>query len=176
MLLTISGDAKSGWTPGEPTELLGGPFIKAYPTFSPDGRWLAYVIVQGQPQVYVQPYPGPGNRLQVSSAGGVVPLWSPTRPELYYATSSGAIQMMMVRYRVDGGTFRAERPQPLFTERFAPNAPINSFGPGFDLHPDGERFVVAPAVGDGDTESRVVFVFNVFDEARRLTSASSSAR
>jgi hypothetical protein len=84
--------------------------------------------------------------------------------------------MMMVRYRVDGGTFRAERPQPLFTERFAPNAPINSFGPGFDLHPDGERFVVAPAVGDGDTESRVVFVFNVFDEARRLTSASSSAR
>jgi serine/threonine-protein kinase len=179
MLLTVSEDGKGGWTPGEPAQFLGGPGIKAFPTFSPDGRWIAYNIVQKTPQVYVQPFPGPGNRLQVSSDGGVVPLWSRTRPELYYATVGGTSQqMMVVRYKVDGGRFTAERPQLLFNERFSANAPVNSFGPGFDLHPDGERFVVAPAGGDADSagDTRVVFIFNAFDEARRLTATSASSR
>jgi Tol biopolymer transport system component len=171
MLLTIAGDEKAGWTVSEPTEFLGGPFLKSFPTFSPDGKWIAYALMQGMPQIYVQPFPGPGSRLQVSSESAVVPLWSRTRPELYFSSAADEIQQMwVVRYKTEGDRFNADRPQLLFTERFSANAPVNAFGPGFDLHPDGERFAVAPAIrpADSSTESRLVFVFNAFDEARRL--------
>jgi Tol biopolymer transport system component len=39
---------------------------------SPDGRWLAFVANNsGAFEVYVQPFPGPGSRLQVSSKGAI---------------------------------------------------------------------------------------------------------
>ena len=41
---------------------------------SPDGRWLAYVADEtGTGEVYVQPFPGPGGRFQISMGGGSVP-------------------------------------------------------------------------------------------------------
>ena len=51
------------------------PFLKGVasehsPTFSPDGRWLAYVSDEsGRAEVYVRPYPQ-GERLAVSTGGG----------------------------------------------------------------------------------------------------------
>ena len=46
------------------------------PEFSPDGRWLAYVSNQsGRNEVYVQPYPGPGERHLISTSGGEQPAW-----------------------------------------------------------------------------------------------------
>ena len=40
--------------------------------FSPDGRWLAYASDEsGRSEVYVQPFPGPGSKSRVSTAGGV---------------------------------------------------------------------------------------------------------
>lgn len=179
MMLPIEGDAKSGWKPGEPTEFLGGPFIKAFPTFSPDGRWIAYVTLESKrPQVYVQPFPGPGSRWQVSSDSGNVPIWSRTRRELYYTTVGAQTpQMMVVRYTLDGDVFNAGTPEPLSAGQFSANGPVFSYGPGFDLHPDGERFVVAPAATPTDAgDARVVFMFNAFDEIRRLTAASPSSR
>ncbi len=55
------------------------------PEFSPDGRWLAYVSNQsGRSEVYVQPYPGPGERHLISTNGGVQPAWSGNGRELFY--------------------------------------------------------------------------------------------
>ncbi|HET6142542.1 MAG TPA: TIR domain-containing protein, partial [Candidatus Acidoferrales bacterium] len=43
------------------------PFNEGGPTFSPDGHWLAYVSNEsGRPEVYVQPFPGPGGKWQIS--------------------------------------------------------------------------------------------------------------
>jgi hypothetical protein len=41
------------------------------------------------------------------------------------------------------------------------------------LHPDGNRVVVAPVSESpaGDTQDKVVFVFDFFDELRRLAPA-----
>jgi Tol biopolymer transport system component len=53
------------------------PFNEQYPDLSPDGRWLAYASNQsGRVEVYVQPYPGPGARQQISVDGGTAPVWS----------------------------------------------------------------------------------------------------
>ena len=70
---------------------------------------------------------------------------------------------MVTSYATSGGSFRAEKPRLLSDARFAPRA----VGPSFDLHPDGDRFVLAAA----DTQSRlnhVTLIFNFFDELRRV--------
>ena len=55
------------------------------PEFSPDGRWLAYVSNQsGRSEVYVQPYPGPGERHLISTNGGEQPAWGGNGRELFY--------------------------------------------------------------------------------------------
>jgi serine/threonine protein kinase/Tol biopolymer transport system component len=53
--------------------------------FSPDGRWLAYVSNEtGRYEVYVRPFPGPGEKQQVSIGGGIFPIWSHDGRELFY--------------------------------------------------------------------------------------------
>jgi dipeptidyl aminopeptidase/acylaminoacyl peptidase len=48
------------------TSFLATPATEGAPRFSPDGRWLAYVSDEsGRPEVYVQPYPGPGGKWQI---------------------------------------------------------------------------------------------------------------
>ena len=50
------------------------PFTEGAATFSPDGRWLAYVSNEtGRPEIYVQPYPGPGGKWQISIDRGTEP-------------------------------------------------------------------------------------------------------
>ncbi len=47
----------------EPRPFVQTRFGEQYATFSPDGRWLAYTSDESdRPEVYVQPYPGPGAR------------------------------------------------------------------------------------------------------------------
>jgi eukaryotic-like serine/threonine-protein kinase len=55
------------------------------PQFSPDGQWLAYGSTEsGREEVYVQPFPGPGRRVLISTDGGTEPRWSRNGRELFY--------------------------------------------------------------------------------------------
>ena len=67
-----------------PIPFLMSPFDESSPTFSPDGRFLAYVSDEnGSNEVYVQSYPGPGSRWLISADGGDDPVWSPNGRELF---------------------------------------------------------------------------------------------
>ena len=153
------------------TTLVGGPFLKAFAVFSPDGHWLAYTANEsGRFEIYVQPFPGPGARVQVSSGGGNRAMWSATGKEIFYSAVSGQEHMMVVPYSIAGATFIPEKPRQWSEASFSGVPPIAYYGPGFDLHPDGKRFVVAPVapeVGNTKPQSQLVFVFNFFDELRR---------
>ena len=47
------------------------PFSETEPEFSPDGRWVAYQSNEsGRYEIFVQAYPGPGGKTQISSDGG----------------------------------------------------------------------------------------------------------
>jgi Tol biopolymer transport system component len=170
MILPMEGDDASGWKPGQPTVFLNTPSAEREPMFSPDGQWLAYHSNEsGRNEVYVRPFPGPGGRLQISTGGGTYPTWSRTKHELFYGLTG---QIMVAPFAVAGDSFRAEKARLWSDGRYLERAGNR----GFDLHPDGERFAVAfaPAAQtpSGTKQDKVVFMFNFFDELRRIAPAT----
>jgi serine/threonine-protein kinase len=161
MTLAASGDAKSGWKFGEPTPFLNGPFLEQDASFSPDGRWLAYVCNEsGNQEIYVQPFPGPGGRWQISAGGGASPRWSRSN-ELVYRAPDGRI--MVVTYTVTGDSFVPSAPKLWSPGQFLTRGPNTTF----DLHPDGKRVAVLKSTGVNTAPiNKVTFFFNFFDDLR----------
>jgi hypothetical protein len=174
MIIMIEGDEASGWKPGKPT-LFQKNAVR--PAFSPDGRWLAYQFNPNQTEsseIFVQSFQNSGNRWQVSSGGGQEPVWSRTRNELLFGRLDPrslllGYQLMVARYTIAGNSLQFEKPQP-----WAAAHVVKRGGGSFDLHPDGERVVFAPVhqtIGS-PTRDKIVFIFNFFDELRRLAPAT----
>jgi serine/threonine-protein kinase len=161
MILPMEGNESLGWKSGKPVPFLNTPATETDPMFSPDGRWIAYSSPEsGTLDVYVRPFPGPGGKWQISSGGGQLPTWSRTRNEMFYRSFDNRI--MEVSYTVQGNSFKAEKPK-IWSDRVL--IPRHRF----DLHPDGNRFAVA--LGDAGVQApadKVVFVFNFFEELRRI--------
>lgn len=63
----------------------------------------------GQNEVYVQPFPGPGPKRQISTGGGEEPTWSHSGRELFYRLG-GRMMAVPVRSEAD---IVAERPKLL---------------------------------------------------------------
>jgi serine/threonine protein kinase/Tol biopolymer transport system component len=159
-IMPIEGDEASGWRPGKPSAFLSGSFNEGEPAFSPDGRWLAYASDEsGTTEVFVVPFPGPGGRSRVSTAGGSFPRWSAAQRELFYLGEDRKI--MVAAFTVQGTTFRADKPR-VWSDVTVVN---------FDVHPDGKRVAVlkAPESRTQQQSGDLVFIVNFFDELRRLT-------
>jgi hypothetical protein len=129
---------------------------------SPDGRFLAYVSNEsGRDEVYVVPYPGPGGKTQVSTAGGRLPRWNRNGRELFYA--SGA-ELMAVDVETSSA-FRRLTPKVLF------EAPVllNPNADYYDVAPDGSRFFMTGAAASRAAEGLDIhIVVNWFEELREL--------
>jgi serine/threonine protein kinase/Tol biopolymer transport system component len=172
LILPLEGDDETGWTPGAPTVFLQTPFWERAPMFSPDGRWIAYLSDEsGRWEVYVRPFPGPGAKTQISAGGADTLAWSSRDPAIFYGTDDGTI--MTVRYRVEHGSFHAATPQPWSVTRVSPRPRLAPLA----IHPDGERFAVAPADVANPAplgsmrfagQRTIMFVFGFFDELRRV--------
>ena len=102
--------------------------------------------------------------LEVSTDGGTYPTWSRTRHEIFYASPDN--RLMVASYAVEGDSFKADKPRVWSERRFMLRPGFRSF----DLHPDGERVVLAAAPDNASAvkQDKLVFIFNFFDELRRL--------
>jgi len=163
LILPLTGDEVSGWMLGKLTVFLNDPFSEFQAAFSPDGLWLAYMSNEsGRNEVYVRPFPGPGGRWQVSTAGGGWPTWSRSRRELFYRGEDGRI--MVVGYNVEGDSFRAEK-----SRVWSPGlVPLRVDNRTYDMHPDGERVAVLKASEDEAGRNHVIVIQNFFEELRRI--------
>ena len=145
-LLPLEGDRKPG-------PLLNTEFDETSAVFSPDGRWLAYASTQsGRNEVYVQPYPGPGARTQISTDGGISPLWSRNGRELFYRAGERIMAISIeTRPALSAGT-----PTKLF-EGF-----YESF---YDVGADGRFLMIRPEANAAATQ--FFFLLNWADDLRR---------
>ncbi len=144
----------------EETFLQTDGYDETAPKFSPDGNWIAYTSNQsGRREVYVQPYPGPGGKWQISSDAGQEPVWNPQRGELFYRSGN---RMMAVAVDTDSG-FAAGTPRMLFEGPYLPT--LASF-PFYDVSPDGQRFLMLEPVVTQGTQINVVL--NWHQELKRL--------
>jgi Tol biopolymer transport system component len=140
---------------GETRPLLDSPEYEFDASFSPDGSWIAYAAGDwDEEEIYVRPFPGPGNAIRISTTGGFAPEWSADGSELFYLSEDG---MMAVPIEY-AATLNPGQPYVLFRRDptiAAPPVPS----------PDGNRFLTLQF----DPEAAKLYEIRmVFDWTERL--------
>jgi Tol biopolymer transport system component/tRNA A-37 threonylcarbamoyl transferase component Bud32 len=144
--LPTSGDKK-------PMPIAVSPFSEQSAMFSPDGRYVAYVSNEsGRDEIYVQTFPEPGGKWQVSNEGGNDPSWREDGKEIYYRSPDQKLMAVEIH---GGADFQAGVPQALFPIRIRVGNPRNKYTP----YPDGQRFMIAAPLGR-DAMSPTTIVLN----------------
>jgi len=143
-------------------------FNETSPRFSPDGHWLAYVSDEsGHYEVYVQPFPGPGGKWEISTEGGTEAVWNPNGRELFYRNGD---KLMAVDIVTQPG-FSAGKPKVLFEGHYLPT-PLTF--PNYDVSQDGQRFLMLKSVEGGvDAPTQINVVLNWFEELKRRVPSTS---
>jgi eukaryotic-like serine/threonine-protein kinase len=148
---------------GKPEQFFKSSFKDGVPSFSPDGRWLAYQSTEsGMDEVYVRAFPPPssgqGGKWQVSNSGGAAPRWSRNGHDLMYQSGD---QIMAASYTAKGDAFVAEKPRVWLAKLG---------GTQWDLAPDGKRVAVVTPEGTAEApkqDHEVVLLLNFADELQR---------
>jgi serine/threonine-protein kinase len=123
---------------GELVSLVETPADEDGARVSPDGAWLAYVSdASGRKEIWIRPFPGPGTAVQVSTNGGIEPVWSPDARELFYRSG---LDMMAVDV-APGAELVLSPPRRLFTKRFE-HTLMGGGQANFDISIDGQRFLM----------------------------------
>jgi serine/threonine-protein kinase len=155
---------------GKPEIFLRSPANEQEPAFSPDGRWIAYTSNESGPfEVYVRPFPsgtpsGSG-KWQISTGGGLHPIWSRDGRDLFYESPDNRI--IVAAYAAKADSFFADKPRPWSNGQiFEPATGVWNL----DVASDGGRFAVFPRPGATSEQKGSVHatvLLNFFDELRR---------
>ena len=149
---TVAG--KTGWdllrfdlATGKVSPLVTTPFFDQDPALSPDDRLLAFASEEsGRWEIYVQALDGERGRWQVSTDTGRRPRWRADGRELFFLAVPDRLMVVDVE---PGAVPRFGTPRELF--RFPAD--------GFEVAPDGQKFVVA-SLGGGDPDKPLSLVTN----------------
>jgi len=125
----------------DPDEFVNG-------SISPDGKWLLYISNEsGRREVYVVPFPGLGEKRQVSTAGAITGRWLGSRAILYTQPPDGKI--FAVDVEAGGGSLQVGAPRPVFGGKPAPRG-------AFDVTLDGKRILFAVPVEERSAQIHFV--------------------
>ena len=150
-VLPLSGDRK-------PFLFLQTQFEEYHARFSPDGRWTAYISNEsGKYEVYVQSFPKPSGKWQVSTNGGIQPRWRRDGKELFYLGLDGKLMAVAVK---SDATLEIGAPTALFEARTLYGTAVNiSARQEYDVTGDGQRFLLNVDLSD-DASNPITVVLN----------------
>ncbi|MFL5553746.1 MAG: hypothetical protein ACJ770_13170, partial [Gemmatimonadaceae bacterium] len=118
--------------------------------FSPDGKWVAYQSNEtGHYEIYVQPFPGPGERIQVTANGGQQVRWAKDGSELFYIAADQRLTSVRVTSGASGKLSLGTR-LPLFRTEVDPSFLTRQ---QYVVSPDGQRFLINAATDAIDPPS-----------------------
>jgi len=120
---------------GPPVPYLQTTFNEHFPTLSPDGRWLLYASDEsGRYELYVQSFPNPDHKFQVTTTGCWISQWGKDGKEIFAGAQDGQV-LLSAEVLESGARFRAGAPRTLF------RMPLNA--EGMAASRDGQRFLIA---------------------------------
>jgi hypothetical protein len=106
-------------------------------SFSPDGKWVVYQSDEtGRPEVYLEPFPGPGERVQLTADGGSTPLWA-RNGEIFFRRDDATV----VLTPRPGAVAEFEPPRMLY--RFPIALGVNEELLNYDVTADGQRILAS---------------------------------
>jgi eukaryotic-like serine/threonine-protein kinase len=130
----------------KPFSVVATNFADITPSFSPDGKWLAYANNEtGRMEVYIQPFPSGAGRWQVSTAGGVTPNWRKDGKELFFFSTDQ--QVMAVDVNQEGASLHLGTPHALFKA-----STVTSPSGPYTVSADGKKFVMNTVLPQSITE------------------------
>lgn len=133
----------------EPREFLRTVYNEGEGRFSPDGKWIAYSSNEtGLYEVYLQPFPGPGPAIKVSTGGGYSPGWRGDGRELFYISNDN--KMMSAEIRFTGSIVTIGKVLELFAR-----TPIME---AYDVFSDGRRFLINRLIEPTETNPVTIVV------------------
>jgi eukaryotic-like serine/threonine-protein kinase len=146
--------------------LIHTPAAEQNAEVSPNGRWLAYQSnASGRFEAYVKPFPNvDAGQWQISTDGGIQPLWSKKGDELFYLAPGGSV---MGVHAEDGVNWKASEPAKLFDDRYYHGVGAG-VGRTYDVSGDGKRFLMVKPSGNPADTSPLIVVQNWFTELSRL--------
>jgi len=136
--VTADGRPAAG---GKPRPYLRTRFTEWWGRFSPEPspRWIAYQSDEtGKPEIYLQSFPEPRGKSQISTGGGQYPEWGAlgnNGRELFYVSLDN--RMMAVSLNLGADSVEASVPHELFP------LPVADLGWNpYDVSADGQQFLV----------------------------------
>jgi serine/threonine protein kinase len=131
--------------PRKPFPLVQTPFRTVDAQFSPDGKWIAYESDEtGVSEIFVQPFPGPGGKQQITTTGGRQVRWRLDGKELFYIGLDSRLMTVPIQLPTDGHRIETGAPAPLFLTGLPAEEGINR--QQYAVSRDGNRFlIVRPA-------------------------------
>jgi serine/threonine-protein kinase len=144
-----------------PVPLLTASFDESAMHMSPDGRWLAYQSNEtGNDEIFVRPFPDvESGKWQVSTGGGLSPLWAHSGRELFYISPQ---REMMVAEVETIPSFRVGERTLLF--ELEPQYFQGDRSTQYDVTLDDETFLMGRRYGEDDAPNELIVVENWFAE------------
>ena len=130
--------------PGTPIVVAQTDAVEQQGQLSADGKWIAYQSNElGQAEIYVQPFPGPGQKSRVSTNGGIQVRWRLNGRELFYLAADGRLMVVPIRVGSSGSIIEPGTATPLFwTHMFGAAQSSTALFPQYSVSPDGQRFLM----------------------------------
>jgi eukaryotic-like serine/threonine-protein kinase len=149
----------------KPFEIVRTDFDEGLAQFSPDGRWIAYQSDRtGRSEIYVRPFPGPGDESRVSIDGGTQARWNPKGGELFYIGADDRLMAMPIRIPANGKAVEPGVPRGLFATTVGSTVTL-AYRQQYLVSADGQSFVMNSAVGEG-TASPITLILNWKPQSR----------